>query len=241
MKDKVYLGIIAALLIIAAIFYLRKEQEKTKRFETEQELRVTKIRHDSIVKITDGYYQKLVADTLTKVQLKRLTSQVIGLKGREPVSITTIEAGPKSLQKSTDKVEIKEDSLFIEDYYPDKLKPFLKYTNKISLKTKLGNSNFKFGTIKLTQVVTKKENGLYQIDFITPDFLDVKSIDIQSEPMAKEKKDNWGTLIGIDYGKNLETQKNIFGINIYKRYKKFYIGASIDTDKTVRGGIKIEL
>jgi hypothetical protein len=241
MKDKIYIGIITVLLLLVAIFYIQKEHGKSKLFKTEQNLRVTKIRHDSIVKIADGQYQKLVADTLTKVQLKNLAYKYIALKKREPVSVTTIEAGPKSLQKRTDKVEIKEDSLFIEDYYPDKLKPFLKYTNNISLKTKLGNSNFKFSTIKITQVVTKKENGLYQIDFIAPDFLDVKSIDVQSEPMAKEKKDNWGTLIGVDYGKNLESQRNIFGINIYKRYKKFYIGASIDSDKIVRGGIKIEL
>lgn len=241
MKDKIYLGIIAALLIIAAIFYLRKEQEKTKRFETEQELRVTKIRHDSIVKITGGYYQKLVADTLTKIQLKRLTSQVIDLKEREPVSITTIEAGPKNLAKEVDKIELKEDSLFVEDYYPNKIKPFLKYTNNISLKTKLGKSNFKFSTIKITQVVTKKENGLYQIDFISPDFIDVRSIDIQSEPMEKKKIDNWGTIIGMDYGKNLNTQKSTFGISVYKRYKKFYIGASIDSEQSVKGGVKIEL
>tara|TARA_R110000868_G_scaffold74337_2_gene214910 strand:- start:30835 stop:31560 length:726 start_codon:yes stop_codon:yes gene_type:complete len=241
MKNKILLSIIALLILSVGILWIQKSRAKNQVFQTQQELRKKTIAQDSLVELSDGYYQKLVADTLTAKQLKKVTSELVELKRRKPISVTSVVAAPKSIKKDVDKVVVEKDSIFVEDYYPDKLKPFLKYTNRISVKTEKGKSEFKFNKIKLTQVVTKKENGLYQVDFVAPEFLDVSSIDIQAEPMKEKEKDNWGTVIGVEYGRNLDSNRDVFGVNLYKRYKRISIGAGIDSDKTVKGGVRIEL
>lgn len=240
MKTKLLTALIIILSIVAIVFWLQKRSAQKEVFQAKQETRKIIISQDSLVKVSDGYYQKLVADTLTRQQLKQLAEEIVELKNRKPISITNTIIKPVEVLKETDYISVENDSVFIEDYYPEKNNPFLKYTNRFSLKTQRGVSNFKFDSIKLTQVVTRKEDGLYQIDFKGPDFLEVQSIDVQTEPIIKSIKDNWGTIIGIEYGKNLENKQNIFELNAYQRYKKFYVGASVSSNKDIKGGIKVE-
>lgn len=240
MKNKLLMILVIILIIISGIFWFQKRSAQKREFQTQQLIRKKTIAEDSLVKLSDGYYQKLVADTLTKQQLKKLAEDIIELKNRKPISVTTTIIKPIEVLKETDSIKIVKDSVYIEDFYPKKDKPFLKYTNRFSLKTQKGISTFKFDSIKLTQVTTKKENGLYQIDFKGPDFLELQSVDIQTEPILEQVKDNWGTLIGLEYGKNLDSNNNIFEINAYQRYKKFYLGGSISSNKNIKGGIKIE-
>mgnify|MGYP003654526179 FL=1 len=220
--------------------WFKLQKVEARAFQAEQIVRKQVISKDSLKKISDGYYQKLVADTLTSKQLTDLAAQITELKNRKPISVTKTIIQPIEVLKETDNIVVEQDSVFIEDYYPKKENAFLKYNNRFSLKTQKGKSTFKFAPIVLNQVVTKKDNGLYQVDFKGPDFLELKSIDIQTEPMAPQKVDNWGTLVGVEYGQNLETSTNIYGINLYQRYKKIYLGASFNTDNSVKGGIKIE-
>lgn len=243
MKDKILGILMIALIVIAGIFWFQKRSAEKEAFRAQQEIRKKVIAEDSLVKLSNGYYQKLVADTLTKQQLVKLAADIVELKNRKPVSVTTTIIKPVEIIKETDNISVKQDSVFIKDFYPNKDNPFLKYSNRFSLKTQKGLSTFSFDTISLKQVVTKKENGLYQIDFKGPDFLELKSIDIQTEPIVEPVKDNWGTLIGVDYGTNLDKVKNIDNfveLSVYQRYKKFYLGVGVTTNKDVKGGIKIE-
>ncbi len=240
MKDKILTILIIILAAIAVVFWIQKRSAEKKIFETQQEIRKETIAKDSLIKISDGYYQKLVADTLTRQQLKKLAEEIVDLKNRKPVSVTTTIIQPVEVLKETDNITKEGDSIFIEDYYPQKENYFLKYTNRLSLTTERGLSNFKFAPISLTQVVTEKEDGLYQVDFKGPDFLEVQSLNIQTEPMADPIIDKWGTLIGIEYGKNLESKESLIELNVYQRYKKFYLGGSVSSNKDVKAGIKIE-
>lgn len=240
MMNKLLMGLVVVLAVITAIFWFQKNAAQKREFQAQQEIRKERIKQDSLVKLSDGYYQKLVADTLTQKQLKDLAAEIVELKNRKPVSVTKTIVQPVRIEKETDSIGIENDSVYITDFYPNKDNPFLKYTNRFSLTSQKGISNFDFSAITLDQVVTKKENGLYQVDFKGPDFLELKSLDIQTEPMIEPVKDNWGTLIGVEYGKNLETDVNIFGINAYQRYKKFYFGGSVNTNSDLMGGIKFE-
>lgn len=233
--------VIVVVLCGALIFlWIRNQQKEKELLKEKSKYKIEIIKKDSLQKVSDGYYRKLIADTLTKQQLKKLAEDIVELKNRKPISITKTIIQPVEIRKETDSISIEKDSVFIKDYYPNKENPFLKYTNRFSLISQKGISNFAFDTISLKQVVTKKEDGLYQIDFKGPDFLELKSIDIQTEPLLEPVKDNWGTLIGIEYGKNLSSQENLFGINVYQRYKKFYLGVSVDTKENLKGGFKIE-
>lgn len=234
---KIALGVALSLIIFFWLkgFLVKKELDAQK-----EKYRVELIRSSELEKIADGYYQKVVADTLTQKELKRLAEELIDLKNRKPVSITKTVVQPVEIRKEVDSISIQKDSIFIADYYPNKINPFLTYTNRLSLNTETGVSNFNFNQITLSTVVTQKKDGLYQVDFKGPEFLKLKSLDIQTEPTETTSKDNWGTLIGVEYGQNLKNNTNIFEANIYQRYKKFYIGGSVSTNKDLKGGIKFE-
>ena len=241
MKNSIIKVVFALLIIFISFLIIKNNQFKSDLFKEREANKIEQIKGDSLKKISEGYYQKLIADTLTKKQLKELAAEIIELKNRKPVSVIKTIIQPVRIEKETDSILVDKDSVYIIDYYPNKDNPFLKYTNNFSLINNKGISNFDFNTINISQVVTKKQNGLYQVDFKGPDFLQVNSLDIQTEPIVSPIKDNWGTLIGVEYGKNLENKTNLLELNIYQRYKKLYIGASISTNKDIKGGIKIEL
>ena len=240
MKDRIYLIVIAILLLIGGYLWYKNHRTERDFFEQGQVLKKQIIKSDSLVKVTDGFYQKLVADTLTRKQLRSLAEKITGLENREVTSVTTTIIQPKEIVKTTDGIISTTDSLFIEDYYPKKENYFLRYTNRLSKTTEKGISRFSFKEVRIDNVVTKKDNGLYQVDFKGPDFLELRSLDIQMEPIIENKRDNWGTLIGIEYGRNFEVDEQVFGINAYQRYKKVYFGGGISTDETAKVGIKVE-
>lgn len=240
MKDTLkYIVLLAAMVI--SVYGYHQLFVKPKEQRLQAELNKQKIQNDTLTKIADGYYTKLVADTLTQKQLKKLAEEVIELKNRKPVSVTKTVIQPVRIEKETDTISEIGDSIFITDSYPDKENPFLKYTNRFSLVDKKGVSEFDFSEITLSEVVTKKEDGLYQIDFKGPDFLEVKSINIQTEPQKKNEKDNSGILVGLNIEKDFTNNSTYYNPNAYYRFKKFYIGGGASTKGSGMFGIKIEL
>lgn len=187
----------------------------------------------------DGYYQKLVADTLNKREITKLAKEIIELKNRKPIIIQKTVLQPKDTIKVTEKIYLDKDSLFIEDYYPNKENYFLKYSNKISLKDSVGLSNFKFKPLNINIVITEN-NGVFEADIKTPEYLKINKIDIQSEPLEIPKKDNFGILVGTGYGKNFQDNKNYINGNVYIRYKKIYLGLEGNTNNQSLIGVKVE-
>lgn len=240
-SNKIFKLAIALLLVAVVMLWFQRDQARKETFRTTQELRKKIISADKLEKLSEGYYQKLIADTLTKKQLNKLAADIIELKNREPISVTTTIIKPVEVIKETDDISVKEDSVFIEDYYPEKENSFLKYTNRLSLSSLKGVSKFKFDSIKLQQVVTKKENGLYQVDFKGPEFLELQSLDIQTEPIKETKRDKIGILLGTNYGKSMNTDTEFIGINAYLRVNKFYAGFGATSQNDFTAGIKIEL
>ena len=232
--------VIIILAIVAAYLLIANKIQKRKTEKAQIELRTYKIRGDSLQKLSDGFYRKLLADTLTQKQLNKLAQEVTDLKNRKPIIVEKTIIRPEYIEKEIDGIYVDNDSISIVDYYPQKENPFLEYTNKFSITTQKGNSQFKFNPIELNKVVTEKD-GLYTVDFKGPEWLQVESLDIQARPLAPEKKDRFGILFGVDYGKNLNTNQNIIGIDSYIRFNKFYLGGGINSQGDLKGGIKIEL
>lgn len=231
--------ILISLLVIIALLWFKNNNLQKQRFQAQQEIRKKTLSNDSLT-FYKGVYSKYVADTLTRGELKKLAAQILDLQNRQPISVTKTIIQPVEIRKETDSVRIEKDTVYIKDYYPNKGNPFLTYTNNFSIKDTLGRSTFNFSPIALSQVITKKENGLYQVDFKGPDFLELKSLDIQTEPMEAIRPDNFGILIGADYIKDITENQQHLGINSYIRYKKFYIGAGATTQGSLNAGIKVE-
>lgn len=242
MKRPNRLAIIAItiLSIIVAVLWFQNNQLQKKEAQANQELRKEILSKDSLQNLGNGFYRKLVSDSLVLKELKKLAEDIVDLKERKPIAVTKTIIRPIEVLKEIDSVEVKKDSVFITDYYPNKDTSFLTYTNRFSLSQQKGISNFKFDSIVLNKVVSKKENGLYQIDFKGPDFLKLESLDIQTEPIKEVKKDNFGVIIGLNYIRSLEDNQQHLGIDSYIRYKKFYIGGGATTQRDINAGVKVE-
>lgn len=232
--------VLIVLVAMIAILLVRGEIQKKKLEKTQLEVRKWKIKQDSLLKLSDGYYRKLVADTLTKNQLKKLAEDIIELKGRKPVVVQNVTFVPKEVEKLIDDVVVKNDTAYIEDYYPSKESPFLKYTNKFSISNQKGFSKFKFNPVDLAIVLTQRDDGIFEADIKGPEFLNFTNVDIQAIPLTPPSKDNFGWLFGVGYGKDFNTNENFFDIDIYARIKRFYIGGGVTTSGMAKGGIKIE-
>jgi len=178
---------------------------------------------------------------LTKSQIKKLTNEIIDLKKEKPLVVEKIVLVPKYIEKKVDSVEVTKDSIHIQDFYPNKKNYFVSYSNSTSVLEQQGKSKFKFQPITIDKVVSDKGLGLYRVDFKVPDWLKVESIDIQTEPVIKKEVDKWGTIIGVEYGKNLDTNNKVLDVSLYKRYKKIYLGCSVSSNKDLKAGLKIEL
>ena len=191
-------------------------------------------------KLSDGYYQKLVADTLTKSELKKLAGDIVDLQNRKPIIVERIIIKPEYIEKEIDGVKVDKDSVYIEDYYPNKESPFLKYSNRFSLKSEKGISQFEFDSINLSAVITQRKDGLFEADIKGPEFLKISNVDIQSIPLTPEKPDNFGILMGVDYGVDFKNKTNFINVSSYIRNKKFYIGGGVNTNGQFSGGVKYE-
>lgn len=182
----------------------------------------------------------MVADSLNKQQLKDLVKENFKLKNTKPKIIEKIVFKIKEVEKPTDQVNIENDSIYIEDYYPDKENFLIKYINKTSITNQKGISKFNFNPFEITGVISQREDGIYQFDLKVPDYVKIGKIDIQAIPIEEVKVDNFGYLFGVGYGQNIETKENFININSYIRYKKFYVGLEATTQGNLLGGIKVE-
>ena len=243
--NKILKVLILILLILVGCLIISNHVNKKAKEKAQIELRTEKLRGSSLEKLSEGYYRKLVADSLTKKELIKLSKEIIELKGREPVVVQKIKFIPKPKEKKIDTVKKEKDSIFIVDYYPSKENSFLKYTNRFSTKTQTGNSKFDLNSIDIDIVMTQRKDGMFEANIKTPKFITVQNVDIQSIPLIynQPKKDNYGILVGINYGKNLNSNnsRQFLELDSFIRYKKIYLGGGINTRGDVKAGIKVEL
>lgn len=222
-------------LIINRWYYKKKIDEERRKYNIEL------IRNDSLIKVSETQYSKLIADTLTISQLNKKIRQLqIDLKAK-PKVITEIEYIPKEIEKEVEVVKVVGDTVKIEDYYPNKENYFVKYDNEVSIKDKKGTSKFSFRPLKVTSVVSQRNSGLFQVDFKTPEWLEISSVNIQSTPLEKEKVKNFGILIGAGIGRNFDENKNNIRIESGIRFKRMYLDLGFNTSNTADLTLKFEL
>ena len=152
--------VIAGLFAFMA-FYVTKCNSDKQTEELRAELHKNEIKMDTLKKISDTQYEKLVADTVTKRDMINIL-KAMEMNIKNPKIITRIEYKQKDVEKTMDHVNIQNDSVHIEDYYPSKEKQTLKYTGDISLVSKKGKGKFQFQPQKLDLVVSEiKEKEPY--------------------------------------------------------------------------------
>lgn len=222
-------------LIINRWYYKKKIDEERRKYNIEL------IRNDSLIKVSETQYSKLIADTLTISQLNKKIRQLqIELKAK-PKVITEIEYIPKEVEKEVEVVRVVGDTVQIEDYYPNKKEYFVKYENEVSIKDKKGVAKFSFQPLKITSVISERKDGIFQIDFKTPEWLEVQSIDIQSTPMESTKQNNFGFLLGAGVSREFNENRNNIRFETGIRYKKMYLDLGLNTSNIADLALKIEI
>lgn len=234
---------IIALVILAILltFQFSKCSSNKEKEKLMADLHKEILKGDKLKKISDTQYEKLVADTLTIKQLKNVVSD-LGLKVDNPKIVTRIVYQQKDVEKPVDGVVVKEDSLFIEDYYPNKEKSTLKYTANVNIKTKKGVGKFKFQPQGLDLIVSETAKGLWKTTLKTDnEFVTINSVDVQSLPsVTSDKTNNWGTLGGLKYNMGLSEKSENVEVIGGIRYKRVNIIGSANTNKQVGIGLLFE-
>lgn len=238
-KGKVY--ILSILLIAISAYAVIKSFESNDYQKQIAQYKDIIIKKDSLRKLDDGQYQKLIDDT-------KKSSRVLldGLKAKNKDLSETIEEQDKkillyaniisSFKPKTDTVYVDKVTKSFEDFYPNTDDWFIKYTS-----TYLGNDkrlgDWYFQQYPLDVVVSEISKGLFEIDLAGPDFLQVNSLQVNSLPLSPITVDNFGWIIGGDVNYNFDNHIPALGVYGGFRYKKTILFTRADTQKTVGVGL----
>ena len=217
--------------ILAAIFLIWKIMgwySSFKKDDNAEKLRREVIKNSQLIKINEGLYSKIAADTLTIKQLKKL-SDSLELELKNPQIVTEIRIEYKYIEKPVDSISIQDSILYVEDNYPNKENAFISYKSDINLITGKGTGAFDIKPQELFLGIGHNEDGTYSINSKVPEYINITGLEVKSLPLTKEKPDNFGWLLGVKGGKDFLNSNNLYGVSGGIRYKKFYI----DTDVLV--------
>ena len=240
MTQKNIFNIIAVIAIVlitlrGANWYYGKQNEADKIA-----LRKQRIKTSELTQLKEGLYTKLVADTLTIKDLKRVNDS-LALELDNPTIVTVVEWKYKEVEKPVDSVVVKDSTLQIVDTYPSKDNPFVTYRAEVNKFTGEGLGKFSFNPQEVRLGIGENEDGTYSVNAGVPDYLTITGLDVQSRPLEPVKIDNFGWIAGARIGKDFTDLSSYFKVNGGIRYKKLYFIVGAGTNGTVEGGIDIEL
>ena len=160
---KYYKLIVVALIIIGAFSFILIQNSRLK--SDLADYKETILKKDSLEKVRDGEYTKLVNDLKTSNDLKKYIKEIsentykdIKKNKEKPLIITKISTVPKNIQ-TIDTVYV--DTLgvrTITSYYPDKDSMYIKHTSVI--KDKESKNTWEFSPLKLNVIVTQQKDGM---------------------------------------------------------------------------------
>lgn len=232
MKDIIKYLIVGTIFCFIGITIYKNLIVSPKEEKFETALRKNKIKNDSLVQLKNGLYQKLIADTLTIKELRK-KSNSLELELENPKIVEVIKFVPKEIEKPIDGIIIKDSIIETEDYYPRKENYFIKYSSKINLKTEKGEGKFSFTPQEVVLGIEQKKDGTYATKTKLPEYLKITDIDVESLPLTREKKDNFGILFGGGAGKDLKNNSSYLRLNTGIRYKKTYLQIGGNSNNTV--------
>lgn len=244
MENKFTKYIVVGILLFLMIFGISLVISNFRKDGLLEDYKKTLIENDSLRKIDNGHYQKLVNDMKSTNQILSIIKEdnknlykYLKEQGKKPISYTSIDFKPDD-KINTIPINIKEkDGLtYFNDYYPHKEDYFINYhgvINKDSL-----NSSWTFKPIKIGIVVSEKTKGLFEADLTAPDWITVNSIEVNSLPLSDIKKDNFDWLIGVSGGLNYLQRTPVFDLETGFRYKKSIFSIQGTTNNEVKFGYK---
>lgn len=233
------IAVVVAIVVMLAVWKFADIIHGKEKAELLRQVRIEKIKNDSLVNLGEGMYTKLVADTLTLKQLNKLNDS-LKLELKNPKIITEIVTIIKEIEKPIDNVQVKDSIVTIEDFYPSKKDKFITYNSKININTSKGIGKFRFEKLPITLGIGQNKDGTYYVNTKLPEFMEVTKLDVQSQPIVEEVEDNFGWLVGVGAGNDYQYGNKYLTLSTGIRYKKLYLEVEGATNKTLEVGIKTE-
>jgi hypothetical protein len=239
--DKKAILIIILIFIIGFItFNFTKSLYQKKVQKAQRELINYKIKADTLARINENQYRKLLADTLTKRELlKKIDS--LKIKADNPIVVTEVLY---EFDKKETEGEIKttDSTMTFTDYYPDKENPFIKYSAEINKIKNTYKGSFDVKPLSLNLVFSQNKEGVYQLDSKVPDYISISKIDIQSTPLnsVPESKKAITTFAGLKYNNSFLSEDPFIETIVGLRYRRINLIGSLSTNSYLGLGILID-
>lgn len=236
---KYYKLIIVALIFIGAFSFILIQNAGLKSDLVDY--KKTILQKDSLEKIREGEYTKLVNDLKSSNDLKKYikeisdsTYQDIKRNKEKPLIITKVTTVPKTIQ-TIDTVYI--DTLgvrTITSYYPNKDSMYIKHTSVI--KDKESKNTWEFSPLKINVIVTQQKDGMYRARFVGPSWIEAQEVTVNSLPLSPITERKFKFLLGASGGYDFNYRNISAGIYTGFRYKNQIVLVNGNTNKVVSLG-----
>jgi hypothetical protein len=213
-------NLILILVIIVALFlgwnYFKTKSENKQLQEQLIDQQKELIKLDTLKKISDGNYSKLVDFFKTEKELMSdLKSSNIDLYNRVKAGNEKILALNEYFISFKTKFDsgfanLKDSNTYeLNVFYPERSNWFINWNGLLSRTDGKYNGSWNFGQLKFGVTLTEQPNGLYKSNISGPDFLLLDSVKVVSLPPIKVPQTrNVEFLLGGGYRINLTDSTN---------------------------------
>ena len=236
---KYYKLVIVSLIIIGAFSLILIQNSRLK--SDLADYKETILKKDSLEKIRDGEYTKLVNDLKSSNDLEKGIKEIsyttykdIKNKNEKSLIVTKISTIPKNVQ-TIDTVYI--DTLgvrTITSYYPDKDSMYIKHTSVI--KDKESKNTWEFSPLKLNVIVTQQKDGMYRARFVGPSWIEAQEVTVNSIPLSPTTERKFKFLLGASGSYDFNYRNISTGVYTGFRYKNQIVLVNGNTNKVVSLG-----
>ena len=243
MRENLKKYLLFFIVVILLLLTFRLYVDNIKKDNLLKDYKYELIKNDSTRKIAEGHYQRLVNDMNSYKELVNIISEnnkdflkYLKDNNKKPISYIETSFKPKDTITNTIITKDKDGLSYFEDFYPSKQDYFIKYNGEIR-KDSL-HSSWKFTPIKLDLVISEKTKGIYEADIKSKEWIDIKSLTVNSLPLEPIKQDNFDFLLGGNAGFNYKTKNPLIEFESGFRYKKNIISVLGNTNSEIKVGFK---
>lgn len=253
------------LAVLFAYKYFEAFFDNKQKDHQIRELRIELIEADSLKKIEEGKYTKLVNYYSTRkdvnASVKKSSPEIhkeIKKGGGKILSNTSMGI---SLKDKEEIIPIKNpiDSIYkFTSHYPNDKSPFITYDGKLNVRTKKMDTKWTFRTLPINIILTENTNGLWSTYVDAPEFVEINNLYVESLPPTKYlPSTSKEPAIKLYGGFGIRT--SLDDINVINKYEtietlrksnvtinasalimdKVMLGVDVGTDKMVGANIQI--
>lgn len=246
MKNNLKKYSLILLIIILSVFCVSQYFSNKETQDTLIQYKNVIIESDSLRKVSDGHYQRLVDDRNTQKDLRDLLKdqnkelfELLKTQNKKPISYTIIQAKPETKIDTIPIIKETKDGQVIksfDSFYPTKENYFANHKGVIGEESIQEEWNFR--ELEIGLVISEKEKGLFEADLDAPDWLKVNKIEVNSLPLENIKKDNFDWVLGVQGGLNFTNYTPVVDLEGGIRLKNTMVTLIGNTNKEFKIGLK---